>query len=167
MVSWLRDAGKPQSSAQADSIYSPRGTMSGDVTVPRWGINKQCHEGTRASAGLDGDVIDGAVMRIRPCNLRQTPWLHGLCQSAVTTMERLRAVLKPNNSPPSSNNPLIPQHFSPLCSSCSCNSPKPSTFPYLSCLLPVEPGKSHFYFRLPFASCPRLPDRMLDLGCSC
>lgn len=87
--------------------------MSGDVTVPRWGINKQCHEGTQASAGLDGDVIDGAVMRITPCNLRQTPWLHGLCQSAVTTMERLRAVLKPNNSPPQFQQPPNPSTFLP------------------------------------------------------
>lgn len=93
--------------------------QTADITILHRGINKQCHKGTQANASLDGDIIDGALMRIRLHNLRQTPGLHGFCQSAVTMTERLSTILKTNPSP---NKPPLPQGFLP-CSALAAATP--------------------------------------------
>lgn len=78
-------------------------------------------------------------MRIRLHNLRQTPGLHGFCQSAVTMTERLSTLLKTNPSP---NKPPLPQGFLPV----ELLQPQhQTTLPCLSCLLVnLLQWKSHF-----------------------
>ena len=110
-------------------LFTPREQQMANVTILHWGINKQCHKGTRANACLDGDIIDGALMRIRLHNLRQTPGLHWFCQSAVTTTERLITILKTN--PP-------PARFPLLFSSYSCNTKPP--FPVCPVYLLTSPN---------------------------
>lgn len=124
LISWFRDAEKPQQLRLTASIHTKEQWMV-DVTDLQWGINKQCHKGAWLNASLDGDIIDGALIRIRLLDLRQTPWLHGFCQSAVTTMERLRTVLKTKHPP--QTNPYSLKISSCPCSFCSCTSIKSFT----------------------------------------
>lgn len=106
MVQRCRETTEQSSDWQA--LFTPREQRASNVTVLHWGINKQCHQGTRANACLYEDVIDGALMRIRLHNLRQALRLHGFCQSAVTTTERLSTTIKPN---PLAKKPPFPQGF--------------------------------------------------------
>lgn len=140
LISWFRDAGKPQSSAQTDSLIHTKGTTNSRRHHPSLGHKQAVSLGNTSKCLFGWGCYWWGINENHTPQFTSNSWIAGFCQECCRHNRKVKHHIKNKPSPPT--NPYSPKVSSSLFSSYSCNTKLP--FPVCPVYLLMSPIRIYF-----------------------